>query len=80
MSQLPSLPYVQATIMEVQRVARVAPMSLLHCTSEVTKVDGYLFPKGSLFAANLSFITNDDHTFTKPGVFNPDRWNGSDGK
>jgi len=78
-SQLPSLPYVQATIMEVQRVARVAPMSLLHCTSEVTKVDDYVFPKGSLFAANLSFITNND-AFIKPHVFNPDRWIGSDSK
>ena len=76
---LPSLPYVQATITEVQRVARVAPMSLIHSTTDVTKVGDYVFPKGSRFAANLSFITNDDN-FRKPGVFNPDRWIGLDGK
>ena len=76
---LPSLPYVQATITEVQRIARVAPISILHCTTEVTKVDDYVFPKGSLFAANLSFITNN-HNFNRPDTFNPERWIGSDGK
>jgi len=77
---LPLLPYVQATITEVQRVARVAPMSLLHSTLAPTKVGQYSFPKGSIFSANLSFITNDPAYFDNPELFRPERWIGQDGK
>ena len=79
-AHLPSLPYVQATITEVQRLARVAPMSLLHRTMNETIVGEYVFPKGSIFVANLSFITNDSDIFSQPEVFNPDRWIGPDGR
>jgi len=79
-SLLPLLSYVQATITEVQRVARVAPMSLLHSTLAPTKVGQYSFPKGSIFSANLSFITNDPAYFDNPEEFRPDRWIGLDGK
>ena len=79
-THLPSLPYVQATITEIQRLARVAPISLLHRTTNNTNVGEYVFPKGSIFVANLSFITNDSDIFSQSEVFNPDRWIGPDGR
>ena len=79
-SHLPKLPYIQAMITEVQRVSRVAPMSLLHITREKTVVDGFKIPVGSAVVANLSFITNNPSTFVRPEEFNPDRWIGQDGK
>ena len=79
-SHLPQLSFVHATITEVQRVARVAPMSLLHCTTAPTKVGEFLFPAGSLFSANLSYITHDPEIFSSPEVFNPERWISKDGK
>ena len=80
MSQLVSLSYTMATITEVQRVARVAPMTLLHSLDKSTVVEDYTYPAGSLFTVNLSWITNDPNNFEKPSEFNPLRWLGQDGK
>ena len=80
MANLQSLPYTLATITEVQRVARVAPMSLFHSTSKETKVEGFTFPKGSMFVANLSHITHNPEFFKDPHVFNPGRWISQDGR
>ena len=67
-------------ITEIQRVARVAPTSLLHRTTAPTTVGSYNFPQGSLFVANLSFITHDHKVISDPHVFDPDRWIGPDGR
>ena len=80
MSQATCLPYTMATVTEVQRVARVAPMSLMHTTRSSTTVGEFTFPKGSLFTANLSHISHDPEVITDPHVFNPERWVGNDGR
>ena len=80
MSHLLSLPYTLATITEVQRLARVAPMSLIHSLTKSTKVEEYTYPEGSLFTVNLSWITHNPHNFENPSEFNPLRWIGPDGK
>ena len=74
MSHLQSLPYTMATITEIQRLAWVAPMSLIHKTSTPTKIGQFRFPAGSLFAANLSFISNDPSVIDNPSNFDPQRW------
>ena len=80
MSLATSLPYTMATITEIQRVARVAPMSLLHATRTVTNVGEFTFPKGSLFVANLSHISHDPEVIKDPHVFDPERWIGQAGR
>ena len=80
MSHLVSLPYTMATITEVQRVAMVAPMTLLHSLNKRTVVEEYTYPAGSLFTVNLSWITNDPNNFENPSDFNPLRWLGPDGE
>ena len=80
MSQATSLPYTMATITEIQRVARVAPMSLLHATRTTTNIGEFTFPPGSLFVANLSHISHDPEMMKDPHVFNPERWIGTDGR
>ena len=74
MSDLPRLPYTQATLIEIQRVARVAPSSLPHKTTAPTKVGEFSFPPNSIFMANLSFITHDPSNIEDPFAFKPDRW------
>lgn len=74
MSDLPRLPYTQATLIEIQRVARVAPASLPHKTTAPTKVGEFSFPPDSIFMANLSFITHDPSNIEDPFAFKPDRW------
>jgi len=80
LSRLSELPYTTATVTEIQRVARVAPMSLFHATTAPTTVGPYKFPKGSGFVVNLSFISHNPEVIQDPLVFNPDRWIGADGK
>ena len=75
-----SLPYTMATIAEIQRVSRVAPMSMSHTTTKVTQVEGFTFPKKSTFLYNISHIMNDPAHFDQPHVFNPSRFIGSDGR
>jgi cytochrome P450 len=77
---MPHLPFVMATINEVQRVARVAPVSLPHKTTAPTSVEGYSFPAGSVFHANLSYIMNDPNHFHRPEKFRPERFIKNDGR
>ena len=77
---MPSMPYIQATIAEVQRISRVAPMSIPHSTTEQTSVGEFKFPKGSTFFANLSFFMTDPKYFENPLTFQPSRFLDSDGR
>ena len=79
-SQAVHLPYTMATISEIQRASRIAPTSLIHATTKATNIGEYNFPKGSLFVANLSFISHDPLFIKDPKVFDPQRWIGQDGK
>ena len=48
------VPYVMATLMEIQRVSVVAPASLPHTLMSDTEVNGYKFKKNTQFLANLT--------------------------
>ena len=74
------LPYVMATLMEVQRMAMVAPGSLPHILTRNTVVDGYSFQKGTIFVANLSKFLMDPEVFAEPKSFNPERFIDENGK
>ena len=74
------LPYVMATIMEVQRMSLVAPGSLPHYLLKRTEIDGYVFEKGTTFIANISKFLMDPKVFHKPRTFNPERFRDENGK
>ena len=80
MSDLPRLPFTQATLIEIQRLARVAPASLPHRLTAPTKVGDFSFPQNSIFMANLSFITHDPSKIDKPFAFKPERWIDEEGR
>ena len=80
MSDLPRLPFTQATLIEIQRLARVAPASLPHRLTAPTKVGDFSFPQNSIFMANLSFITHDPSKIDKPFSFKPERWIDEEGR
>ena len=75
-----SMPYIMATIAEVQRISRVAPVSVPHSTTEEISVVDFRFPKNSIFFANLSFFMTDPKYFENPLQFKPSRFLNSNGR
>jgi len=75
----PSMPFLQATIAEIQRLSSVSTF-VPHVTTAPTKVGEFNFPKNSFFNVNLRFIMNDPAHFDKPEQFNPDRFISEDGR
>ncbi|XP_059517955.1 cytochrome P450 2U1 [Myotis daubentonii] len=68
------MPYTEATIMEVQRLTMVVPLSIPHMTSEETVLQGYTIPKGTVIVPNLWAVHRDPAIWEKPDDFNPNRF------
>ena len=50
-----ALPYCDATIMEIQRLACVAPGSIPHVANEDGYLAGYKIPKGTILLYNITY-------------------------
>uniref|UniRef100_A0A4W6CI85 Cytochrome P450, family 2, subfamily U, polypeptide 1 n=1 Tax=Lates calcarifer TaxID=8187 RepID=A0A4W6CI85_LATCA len=70
-----SLPFTEATIMEVQRLTAVVPLAIPHMSSEVT-----LFPKEQLFYPICGLSIEIQALWDDPDRFNPERFLDDDGK
>ncbi|KAM8803860.1 cytochrome P450 2U1 [Rhynchonycteris naso] len=68
------MPFTEATIMEVQRLTMVVPLSIPHMTSQKTVLQGYTIPKGTLVLPNLWSVHRDPAIWEKPDDFNPTRF------
>ncbi|XP_040274318.1 cytochrome P450 2U1 [Bufo bufo] len=68
------MPFTEATIMEVQRMTVVVPLSVPHMASESSVFQGYTIPKGSVVLANLWAVHRDPKVWEKPNDFNPSRF------
>lgn len=69
-----SMPFTEATIMEVQRMTVVVPLSIPHMASETTLFQGYTIPKGTLIVPNLWSVHRDPSVWENPDEFNPYRF------
>ncbi|XP_070577292.1 cytochrome P450 18a1-like [Ptychodera flava] len=74
------LPYTQATIMEVLRVANMAPLGLPHATSGDVELRGYTLPAGTCVFANVWSVHMDPDLWPCPEKFDPTRFLDEDGK
>ncbi|XP_029452614.1 cytochrome P450 2U1-like [Rhinatrema bivittatum] len=68
------MPFTEATIMEVQRMTTVVPLSVPHMASETTVFQGYTIPKGSVIIPNLWSVHRDPKIWENPDDFYPDRF------
>ncbi|XP_003129312.1 cytochrome P450 2U1 isoform X1 [Sus scrofa] len=68
------MPYTEATLMEVQRLSVVVPLSIPHMTSEKTVLQGYTIPKGTIILPNLWSVHRDPAIWEKPDDFYPNRF------
>lgn len=76
----PNMPLLQATVLEVLRIASVLPIALPHQTSEETTLGGYTIPKATLVIVNLWAVNHDTRVFENPNEFNPYRFLNEDGE
>eukprot|EP00057_Strongylocentrotus_purpuratus_P029325 XP_011683799.1 PREDICTED: cytochrome P450 2U1 [Strongylocentrotus purpuratus] len=78
--QRKSLPYTQATILELLRCACVAPLSLPRVTTRDLTVLGYSIPRGTEIWVNEWAINRDRNVWNKPHDFNPARFLDDSGR
>eukprot|EP00092_Neocalanus_flemingeri_P087053 GFUD01109785.1.p1 GENE.GFUD01109785.1~~GFUD01109785.1.p1 ORF type:complete len:248 (-),score=65.61 GFUD01109785.1:63-806(-) len=69
-----ALPYCQAVINEVQRLACVAPQTIPHRITKDMTIDGYDVPKDSLAMTNLWGFMKDPEHWEDPLMFRPKRF------
>ncbi|KAL5013588.1 hypothetical protein ScPMuIL_007858 [Solemya velum] len=78
--QLKELPFTEATLCEIQRLADVGPLGVIHATSSDTNFHGYDIPKGTAILTNLHSVMHDEALWGDPLVFRPDRFLDESGR
>jgi len=73
-----SLPYVEALYKEVVRWNPIGPLGVPHRLIQDDAYEGYAFPKGTVFIANIWQFTHDAETYANPLTFDPHRYLPSD--
>ncbi|XP_044049489.1 cytochrome P450 2J6-like [Siniperca chuatsi] len=68
------MPYMQAVIHEVQRIANTVPLSVFHCTTKDTELMGYSIPRGTMIIPNLTSVLNEEGQWKFPHEFNPENF------
>ncbi|XP_002735731.1 cytochrome P450 2U1-like [Saccoglossus kowalevskii] len=76
----PNLPYTEATITEILRMASTVPLSIPRWTACDTTVSGYDIPKDTFVWPNIYSVLHDPIRWSNPDQFNPDRFLDSHGK
>lgn len=74
------LPYVEAVLMEIQRLGNITPHSLVHSTTRDTELLGYKIPARTLIIPLLYSISYDPKYWVDPEKFNPARFLNKDGR
>ncbi|CAH1780863.1 unnamed protein product [Owenia fusiformis] len=75
-----SMPYLQATLIEVLRYLTHVPISVPHKTLVDTSVAGYDVPKGTQVWTNIFAMHHNPAMFPDPWQFKPERWLDNDDK
>ncbi|XP_058160700.1 cytochrome P450 2J2-like [Dasypus novemcinctus] len=68
------LPYTNAVIHEVQRMANIIPLNGPREVSADTTVAGYYLPKGTMIMTNLTALHRDPAEWATPDTFNPEHF------
>ena len=74
------MPYMNATIFEVQRMSATAPGVLPHRTLADTTLEGYDIPKDTVVLVNVKAILRDPDFWTDPDDFRPERFLNESGQ
>ncbi|KAL5006558.1 hypothetical protein ScPMuIL_015364 [Solemya velum] len=69
-----SMPYMQATILEILRCLSTVPLALPHLASQDAILEGYLVEKNSVVFPCLWSIHYNEKTYVNPEEFRPERF------
>lgn len=75
-----ALHYTNATINEIQRLANLVPINLMHKLTRDVVIDGYQLRKGCAITPQISAVLADDKIFDNPNEFRPERFLDEAGK
>ncbi|XP_027896306.1 cytochrome P450 2K1-like isoform X2 [Xiphophorus couchianus] len=75
-----NLPFTDAVIHEIQRMANILPLAISHRTSQDITFHGYFIEKGTPVIAVLTSVLQDESEWEKPNVFYPGNFLSKDGK
>ncbi|XP_021966277.1 methyl farnesoate epoxidase [Folsomia candida] len=67
------MPYTEATLLEIQRVANVLPVVIRGCNQD-TNIAGYHIPKGTLAGISSISLHNSKAIWSDPDKFQPERF------
>ncbi|CAM1321225.1 CYP2D6 (predicted) [Pycnogonum litorale] len=73
------LHYSQAVLQEVERIASIAPFSVLHSTLDEVDFQGWTLPKYTTVMCNLYSVHHSKEIWGDPYVFRPSRFLDKDG-
>ena len=79
-SILKRLPYLNATISEVLRIANIVPVTVNHRAITDTTLLGYKIKKDYILSANLTSVHMDKDYWGDPEIFRPERFINDQGE
>ncbi|KAL6107457.1 uncharacterized protein ACO6RY_18226 [Pungitius sinensis] len=80
MADKDQMPYTDAVLHEVQRMANILPLNVARMTSRETTLGPYTLPKGTLVLPTLISVLSDESEWETPHSFNPQHFLDQDGK
>ncbi|XP_041646825.1 cytochrome P450 2J4-like [Cheilinus undulatus] len=75
-----NMPYTNAVIHEIQRMADIIPLNVFRMTSKDTTLDKYSIPKGTIILSTLNSVLHDETMWETPHSFNPQHFLDQDGQ
>ena len=68
------MPYTEATILEIQRMANIAPDGVPHSTNAPVTAGPYVIPPGHILVSSLTAVLRDGEEWVEPETFDPSRF------